>query len=160
MFKIHVHLPMQHPPAWIRCLVSTALLMSDVSLLNCARISHGWFLQFMFSKMVKLQEVFKLFYLGKHSGRKLQWQPTLGHAVLKSEFKEVHESTYVSNHMEGIGHSISSSTSEKTSAAFPVTPLFCRVRRSCRCLCSRLWCCSCSMRERSSAWRRSVQPLE
>uniref|UniRef100_A0A3Q3X5U1 Cullin-4A n=1 Tax=Mola mola TaxID=94237 RepID=A0A3Q3X5U1_MOLML len=40
------------------------------------------------TEMVKLQEVFKLFYLGKHSGRKLQWQPTLGHAVLKSEFKE------------------------------------------------------------------------
>lgn len=40
-------------------------------------------------QMVKLQEVFKLFYLGKHSGRKLQWQPTLGHAVLKAEFKEV-----------------------------------------------------------------------
>ena len=39
--------------------------------------------------MVKLQEVFKVFYLGKHSGRKLQWQPTLGHAVLKTEFKEV-----------------------------------------------------------------------
>lgn len=39
--------------------------------------------------MVKLQEVFKLFYLGKHSGRKLQWQPTLGHSVLKAEFKEV-----------------------------------------------------------------------
>uniref|UniRef100_A0A8C5AEH0 Cullin 4A n=1 Tax=Gadus morhua TaxID=8049 RepID=A0A8C5AEH0_GADMO len=29
-----------------------------------------------------------VFYLGKHSGRKLQWQPTLGHAVLKTEFKE------------------------------------------------------------------------
>lgn len=42
-----------------------------------------------FWQMVKLQEVFKLFYLGKHSGRKLQWQPTLGHAVLKAEFKEV-----------------------------------------------------------------------
>uniref|UniRef100_A0A8K9XI34 Cullin-4A n=1 Tax=Oncorhynchus mykiss TaxID=8022 RepID=A0A8K9XI34_ONCMY len=41
-----------------------------------------------FKQMVKLQEVFKLFYLGKHSGRKLQWQPTLGHAVLKTEFKE------------------------------------------------------------------------
>uniref|UniRef100_A0A8C1PKZ9 Cullin 4A n=1 Tax=Cyprinus carpio TaxID=7962 RepID=A0A8C1PKZ9_CYPCA len=40
------------------------------------------------TEMVKLQEVFKLFYLGKHSGRKLQWQPTLGHAVLKTEFKE------------------------------------------------------------------------
>nr|XP_057944597.1 cullin-4A [Doryrhamphus excisus] len=40
------------------------------------------------SEMVKLQEVFKLFYLGKHSGRKLQWQPTLGHSVLKAEFKD------------------------------------------------------------------------
>lgn len=38
--------------------------------------------------MIKLQEVFKTFYLGKHSGRKLQWQTTLGHAVLKAEFKE------------------------------------------------------------------------
>uniref|UniRef100_UPI00398E74BC cullin-4A-like isoform X2 n=1 Tax=Pristiophorus japonicus TaxID=55135 RepID=UPI00398E74BC len=40
------------------------------------------------AEMVKLQEVFKTFYLGKHSGRKLQWQPTLGHSVLKAEFKE------------------------------------------------------------------------
>uniref|UniRef100_A0A670Z609 Cullin family profile domain-containing protein n=1 Tax=Pseudonaja textilis TaxID=8673 RepID=A0A670Z609_PSETE len=39
-------------------------------------------------KMVKLQEIFKTFYLGKHSGRKLQWQSTLGHCVLKAEFKE------------------------------------------------------------------------
>lgn len=39
--------------------------------------------------MVKLQEIFKTFYLGKHSGRKLQWQSTLGHCVLKAEFKEV-----------------------------------------------------------------------
>ncbi|ERE90280.1 cullin-4A [Cricetulus griseus] len=41
-----------------------------------------------FKQMVRLQEVFKTFYLGKHSGRKLQWQTTLGHAVLKAEFKE------------------------------------------------------------------------
>ncbi|XP_069493252.1 cullin-4A [Ambystoma mexicanum] len=39
-------------------------------------------------EMVKLQEIFKAFYLGKHSGRKLQWQSNLGHAVLKAEFKE------------------------------------------------------------------------
>ncbi|KAI8772252.1 Cullin-4A [Biomphalaria glabrata] len=36
--------------------------------------------------MLRFQEVFKKFYLGKHSGRKLQWQPTLGHCVLKAEF--------------------------------------------------------------------------
>uniref|UniRef100_A0A672P0N0 Cullin-4B-like n=1 Tax=Sinocyclocheilus grahami TaxID=75366 RepID=A0A672P0N0_SINGR len=34
-------------------------------------------------EMVRLQEIFKTFYLGKHSGRKLQWQSTLGHCVLK-----------------------------------------------------------------------------
>lgn len=37
--------------------------------------------------MVRLQDVFKDFYLSKHSGRKLQWQPTLGHCVLKASFK-------------------------------------------------------------------------
>uniref|UniRef100_A0A8C8C1W5 Cullin family profile domain-containing protein n=1 Tax=Oncorhynchus tshawytscha TaxID=74940 RepID=A0A8C8C1W5_ONCTS len=40
------------------------------------------------AEMVRLQEIFKTFYLGKHSGRKLQWQSTLGHCVLKAEFKE------------------------------------------------------------------------
>ena len=39
--------------------------------------------------MVHLQEVFKKFYLGKHSGRKLQWQPTLGHCVLKAHFNNL-----------------------------------------------------------------------
>lgn len=37
-------------------------------------------------EMVQYQEIFQKFYLGKHSGRKLQWQPTLGHCVLKAEF--------------------------------------------------------------------------
>lgn len=36
--------------------------------------------------MVQYLEAFKLFYLNKHSGRKLQWQPSLGHCVLKSVF--------------------------------------------------------------------------
>lgn len=36
--------------------------------------------------MLKYQEVFKKFYLGKHSGRKLLWQPSLGHCVLKAHF--------------------------------------------------------------------------
>ncbi|KAF7269567.1 hypothetical protein GWI33_017456 [Rhynchophorus ferrugineus] len=38
-------------------------------------------------QMVRLQDVFKDFYLSKHSGRKLQWQPTLGHCVLKASFR-------------------------------------------------------------------------
>lgn len=38
-------------------------------------------------EMVKFQDIFKDFYLSKHSGRKLQWQPTLGHCVLKAQFR-------------------------------------------------------------------------
>lgn len=40
-------------------------------------------------EMVQYQDVFNKFYLGKHSGRKLQWQPTLGHCVLKAWFQQV-----------------------------------------------------------------------
>lgn len=39
------------------------------------------------TEMAKYQEVFKKFYDGKYSGRKLQWQPNLGHCVLKATFK-------------------------------------------------------------------------
>ncbi|XP_022660003.1 cullin-4B-like [Varroa jacobsoni] len=38
--------------------------------------------------MVEAQEVFKKYYLSKHSGRKLQWQHNLGHCVLKAAFPE------------------------------------------------------------------------
>ncbi|XP_037953327.1 cullin-4A [Teleopsis dalmanni] len=38
-------------------------------------------------KMVTPQQVFNKFYLAKHSGRKLQWQPTLGNCVLKATFE-------------------------------------------------------------------------
>lgn len=37
-------------------------------------------------EMVKLQENFKGFYLSKYIGRKLQWQATLGHCVVKACF--------------------------------------------------------------------------
>lgn len=37
-------------------------------------------------QMVQLQDIFKEFYISKHSGRKLQWQPTLGHCVLRANF--------------------------------------------------------------------------
>jgi len=40
-------------------------------------------------QMVKLQEVFSKFYHAKHSGRKLQWQPSLGHCVLRADFSSV-----------------------------------------------------------------------
>ncbi|KAF5294231.1 hypothetical protein FQA39_LY13479 [Lamprigera yunnana] len=37
--------------------------------------------------MVRFLEVFNRFYLSKHSGRKLTWQPTLGYCVLRAQFK-------------------------------------------------------------------------
>jgi len=40
-------------------------------------------------QLIKLQNHFNKFYLAKHSGRKLQWQPTLGHCVLKGCFDQV-----------------------------------------------------------------------
>uniref|UniRef100_A0A8C5QQG3 Cullin family profile domain-containing protein n=1 Tax=Leptobrachium leishanense TaxID=445787 RepID=A0A8C5QQG3_9ANUR len=48
------------------------------------------------SEMIKLQEIFKTFYLGKHSGRRLQWQSTLGHAILKADFKDEKKELQVS----------------------------------------------------------------
>ncbi|XP_059613495.1 cullin-4A [Phlebotomus argentipes] len=39
-------------------------------------------------QLVALQGLFSKFYLAKHSGRKLQWQPTLGHCVLKAVFDQ------------------------------------------------------------------------
>lgn len=39
--------------------------------------------------LVTPQQVFNKFYLAKHSGRKLQWQPTLGHCVLRAWFDAV-----------------------------------------------------------------------
>lgn len=41
------------------------------------------------AEMVRAQEVFQRFYLSKHSGRKLQWQPTLGLCVLRAAFPMV-----------------------------------------------------------------------
>ena len=48
-------------------------------------------------QLVQYQEAFKSFYLNKHNGRRLQWQPSLGHCVLKASFPHVcaHEVMYV-----------------------------------------------------------------
>ena len=48
-------------------------------------IGHKFFV-FFSGEMAKYQEIFSKFYHGKYSGRKLQWQPNLGHAVLKAQF--------------------------------------------------------------------------
>lgn len=43
--------------------------------------------------LLKLQSLFQSFYLAKHSGRKLQWQPNLGHCVLRARFASVSSSS-------------------------------------------------------------------
>lgn len=48
------------------------------------------------AEMVQYQEIFKKFYLGKHSGRKLQWQPNLGHCVLRADFSAGNKELQVS----------------------------------------------------------------
>lgn len=47
-------------------------------------------------EMVQYQDHFNKFYLGKHNGRKLQWQPTLGHCVLKASFIQGNKELQVS----------------------------------------------------------------
>ncbi|KAH8371223.1 hypothetical protein KR093_006682 [Drosophila rubida] len=37
-------------------------------------------------QFINPQQIFNKFYLEKHSGRKLQWQPTLGNCVLRAQF--------------------------------------------------------------------------
>jgi cullin-4 len=48
------------------------------------------------SEMIAYQEVFAKFYHTKYTGRKLQWQPNLGHAVLKARFKAADKELKVS----------------------------------------------------------------
>ena len=66
--------------------------MVVVSLLVWVLASNFWdWLVHCFGcmQMVKLQEVFSKFYHAKHSGRKLQWQPSLGHCVIRADFTAV-----------------------------------------------------------------------
>lgn len=47
-------------------------------------------------EMTKYQDIFNKFYQGKYSGRKLQWQASLGHCVLKATFKSGQKELQVS----------------------------------------------------------------
>jgi hypothetical protein len=40
----------------------------------------------LFNTYLFLQDIFKEFYLSKYSGRRLMWQNSLGHCVLKADF--------------------------------------------------------------------------
>lgn len=46
--------------------------------------------------MTQYQEVFNKFYQGKYSGRKLQWQASLGHCVLRANFRSGQKELQVS----------------------------------------------------------------
>jgi len=46
--------------------------------------------------MMKYQDIFYKFYQGKYSGRKLQWQASLGHCVLRAHFKSGQKELQVS----------------------------------------------------------------
>ncbi|XP_073957718.1 cullin 4 [Choristoneura fumiferana] len=46
--------------------------------------------------LTRQQDHFTKFYLGKHSGRKLTWQPTLGHCVLRAHFAQGNKELQVS----------------------------------------------------------------
>lgn len=48
------------------------------------------------SEIIQYQECFNTFYLAKHNGRKLQWQQTLGHCVLRSKFRQGNKELQVS----------------------------------------------------------------
>lgn len=62
----------------------TAILPPEVKLIDCVNfIVNVFYFQFC-----RLQEIFSKFYLSKHTGRKLQWQYTLDHCLLKGWLKE------------------------------------------------------------------------
>lgn len=48
------------------------------------------------TELTRQQEHFTKFYLAKHSGRKLHWQPTLGHCVLRANFAQGNKELQVS----------------------------------------------------------------
>lgn len=49
-----------------------------------------------------LQDIFKEFYLSKYSGRRLMWQNSLGHCVLKAEYPKGKKELAVSLFQVGI----------------------------------------------------------
>ena len=49
-------------------------------------------------KALYLFQIFKKFYLGKYSGRKLQWQASLGMCVLRAHFKSGSKELRVSHY--------------------------------------------------------------
>ena len=85
------------------------------------------------------QELFSRFYLSKHSGRKLLFQPTLGHCTLRAQFAPVRAAGCLFDALLQ-GYRMGYSMLECLSCAHSAP----RVARSCRCRCCSASCCSCS----------------
>ena len=80
---------------WMHNYVLAWLCFKPLMVTGCAYVKHEMYHQNFncscllgATQMVQYLEAFKLFYLNKHSGRKLQWQPSLGHCVLKACFTQ------------------------------------------------------------------------
>lgn len=63
-----------------------------------------------------LKDIFKEFYLSKYSGRRLMWQNSLGHCVLKADFPKGKKELAVSLFQVGLSKTINPFVS-----SFPVT---------------------------------------
>ena len=52
--------------------------------------------------LIGQQDIFKEFYLSKYSGRRLMWQNSLGHCVVKAEFPKAKKELAVSLFQVGL----------------------------------------------------------
>ncbi|XP_018014430.2 cullin-4A [Hyalella azteca] len=75
-------------------LQNTARHNTNLSMeLSVSILTHGFWPSYPDSElilspeMVQYQKIFTEFYRNKHSGRKLMWQGTLGHCVIRAQFK-------------------------------------------------------------------------
>ena len=95
-------------------------------------------------ELLRYQEIFKKFYLGKHSGRRLQWQPTLGHCMLKATFETVRHSASLFIKMLG---------------AVDLMIFFVhRGRKNFRCRYFKLWYCCCLTTRKNCRMKNLNQP--
>lgn len=90
---------------WNVCICFNHGILADISHCQCDFTNRGRInligivptahLNF---QLCRLQEIFTRFYLSKHTGRKLQWQYTLDHCLLKGWLKEKVGNLYLQLH--------------------------------------------------------------
>ena len=80
-----VSLPWDTGPATLPWTYSSHLRWGSVQQCHCRTYLSSSF----HPQLGQYLDVFKDFYLRKHSGRKIQWQSSLGHCVLRAGFRHV-----------------------------------------------------------------------